>query len=384
MGPAMLTPGTRLDRFELLAVLGRGGMGEVWRARDGRLGREVALKLLPEHLAGDPERVDRFEREARALAALNHPNVAQIYELGEACPRYGAPAVRFLIMELLEGETVASRISRGPIPLEETLALAVQMARALQAAHDRGVVHRDLKPANVIVRPDGQVKVLDFGLARFVATGRPATELDVTAELSMPGAIIGTPSYMAPEQLRGEEVDGRADVWALGCCLGEMLGGVRVFGDDSLGRVVGRVLEARADLSHLPAEPSGAAPRADPALPGAGSATPAADRGRGRLPRPAGHGEPAAVPRRRRRRAAVLLAAAGALLLGALGVWLGSRLARSSRPVVAVAAPGQVLRVAVKPGERGAARSELARTVEDELLRALTSRKVLAVVTEET
>ena len=188
MGSTMLKPGIRLDRFELLALLGRGGMGEVWRARDSRLGREVALKLLPERLAGDPERVERFEREARVLAALNHPNIAQLYELGEASPGDGAVPLRFLVMELVAGETLAGRVTRGPIPLEEALGLASQMARALQAAHDRGVVHRDLKPANVVVRSDGQVKVLDFGLARFTDASNPEGDLEVTAELSLPGA----------------------------------------------------------------------------------------------------------------------------------------------------------------------------------------------------
>jgi tetratricopeptide (TPR) repeat protein len=256
----MLQPGQRLARFELIALLGRGGMGEVWRARDLRLGRDVALKVLPRQLAAEPERVARFEREARALAALNHANVAQIFELGESggeetLPLSGPqPApLHFLVMELVEGETLAEKVKRGPLPLAEGMALAVQVAEGLRAAHGRGVVHRDLKPANIIITPEGQAKILDFGLARFRPSQRPA-EVDITQKLSDPGMVVGTAAYMAPEQVRGEECDERCDVWAFGCCWAEILTGARAFAGATVPEIIGKVLAGDADLSKLPGQ----------------------------------------------------------------------------------------------------------------------------------
>jgi len=187
----MLQPGRVINHFELVAPLGRGGMGEVWRVRDLKLDREVALKTLPEHLATDPEAVQRLEREARALAALNHPNVAQIYEVGESSAGEGLAPVRYLVMELVAGVSLQTRLKSGALSQREAVALGEQVAAALAAAHDRGVVHRDLKPANVMVTPDGQAKVLDFGLARFQPGRRPAGDTDVTQKLSDEGAVVG-------------------------------------------------------------------------------------------------------------------------------------------------------------------------------------------------
>jgi serine/threonine protein kinase len=222
-------PGTRLGSFEILGALGAGGMGEVHRARDTKLGREVALKIVPEAFASDPDRLMRFEREARTLAALNHPQIAHIHGLEEA------DGVRALVMELVEGEDLSARIARGPIPLDEALPLARQVAEALEAAHEAGIIHRDLKPANIKVREDGTVKVLDFGLAKALdtgatgaagamgamgagATGALDTPTITSPALTMRGVILGTAAYMAPEQAKGRQVDKRADIWALGAC----------------------------------------------------------------------------------------------------------------------------------------------------------------------
>ena len=257
----MLRPGLLLSRFELISILGRGGMGEVWRARDRRLGRDVAIKVLPEELGREPDRVARFEREARALAALNHPNVAQIYELGEAVPDAGVTGgapdlprgpVRFLVMELIDGESLARRLRSGPLPLPAAVRVAGQIARGLAAAHARGVVHRDLKPGNVMLTPGGEVKVLDFGLARFSAGRRPAEDVDVTAELGATAAVVGTAAYMSPEQVRGEECDTSCDAWSFGCCLAEMLMGVRAFAGSSVVEIMERVADGRVDLERLP------------------------------------------------------------------------------------------------------------------------------------
>ena len=253
----------RLGRFELLGRLGRGGMGEVWRALDPRLSREVAVKVLPEGLAADPEWVGRFEREARALAALSHPNVAQIYEIGDSETAGGesglSTSLRFLVMELIEGVTLRDRIKRGRLPYAEAIGIAQQVARALVAAHARGVIHRDLKPANLMLAADGTVKVLDFGLARLQPNAESSRETDITLALSRPGTVLGTAAYMAPEQMRGEECDDRCDVWAFGCCLAEMLTGQRLFGDGTVREIAERVLAASADTSSLDAVPPGAA-----------------------------------------------------------------------------------------------------------------------------
>jgi serine/threonine protein kinase len=198
-----LTIGTQLGSHEIIALLGKGGMGEVYRARDTKLKREVAVKILPPEFSRDPARVSRFQREAEVLASLNHPNIAAIYDLQEAND------TRFLVLELVEGETLAERLQRGAIPLDESVKLAMQIAEALEAAHEKGVIHRDLKPANVKITPDGQVKVLDFGLAKALENSPMNTTLSNPPTLvsgTVGGVILGTASYMSPEQARGKEV----------------------------------------------------------------------------------------------------------------------------------------------------------------------------------
>ena len=252
-----LTPGARIGIYEVTGSLGAGGMGEVHRARDTTLDRDVALKVLPEAFSADPERQARFEREARVLASLNHPNIAQIYGFeasGES---------RALVLELVEGPTVADLIEGGPIPLDDALQIAWQIASALQAAHEAGVVHRDLKPANVKVREDGTVKVLDFGLAKALEP-EPAPEADVsqsptlTVSATRMGVIMGTPSYMSPEQAAGTAVGIGTDLWSFGVVLYEMLAGERLFGGETVPHVLARVLDRELDLSNLP--PSTPAP----------------------------------------------------------------------------------------------------------------------------
>ena len=246
-----LAPGTRIGAYEVTGSLGAGGMGEVHRARDSTLGRDVALKVLPEAFSADPDRQARFEREARVLASLNHPNIAQIYGFEES------GGTRAIVLELVEGPTVADRIARGPIPLDDALQIAWQIASALQAAHEAGVVHRDLKPANVKVREDGTVKVLDFGLAKALDP-EPAAETDLsqsptlTASATRMGVIMGTPSYMSPEQAAGTAVDVGTDLWSFGVLLYEMLAGERLFGGETVPHVLARVLDRDLDLSQLP------------------------------------------------------------------------------------------------------------------------------------
>jgi serine/threonine protein kinase len=191
--------GTRLGSLEIIALLGKGGMGEVYRARDTKLKREVAIKILPDEFARDPERVIRFQREAEVLASLNHPNIAGIYDVEEAS------CLRYLVLELVEGETLADRIARGPIPVEEAMRIALQICEALEAAHERGIIHRDLKPSNVKVTTEGEIKVLDFGLAKAMESNAPSPTLSQSPTLvtgSMAGMIIGTAAYMSPEQAR--------------------------------------------------------------------------------------------------------------------------------------------------------------------------------------
>jgi serine/threonine protein kinase len=191
--------GTRLGSLEIIALLGKGGMGEVYRARDTKLKREVAIKILPDEFARDPERVIRFQREAEVLASLNHPNIAGIYDVEEAS------GLRYLVLELVEGETLADRIARGPIPVEEAMRIALQICEALEAAHERGIIHRDLKPSNVKVTTEGEIKVLDFGLAKAMESNAPSPTLSQSPTLvtgSMAGMIIGTAAYMSPEQAR--------------------------------------------------------------------------------------------------------------------------------------------------------------------------------------
>jgi len=248
-----LASGTRFGPYEIADEIGAGGMGVVYRATDTTLDREVAIKVLPESMASDAERIVRFEREAKMLAALNHPNIAQIYGLEKA------DGVTALVLELVEGPTLADRIARGAIPSDEALGIAMQIAEALEAAHSRGIVHRDLKPANIKQRPDGTVKVLDFGIAKaldpkFATSGPQPTMLSTPAtEL---GVILGTAAYMSPEQARGRPVDQRADIWAFGCVLYEMLTGQPVFGGEDVTITLARVLEREGDFDSLPATTS--------------------------------------------------------------------------------------------------------------------------------
>jgi eukaryotic-like serine/threonine-protein kinase len=245
-----LAPGAQLGGYEILGSIGVGGMGEVYRARDKRLNRDVAIKILPSLFAADPERLARFEREAQMLASLNHPNIAQIHGLEET------GGVRALVMELVEGETLAARLARGPMPVEEALAVAKSIAEALEAAHVRGIIHRDLKPANVALRPDGAVKVLDFGLAKALM---PSAEGDVansptftTLGATHQGMILGTAAYMAPEQAKGRPVDTRADIWAFGAVLFEMLTGRPLYSGETASEILARVIEREPDWSRLP------------------------------------------------------------------------------------------------------------------------------------
>jgi eukaryotic-like serine/threonine-protein kinase len=250
-----LTPGTRLGPYEIVAPLGAGGMGEVYRARDARLGRDVAIKALPAAFARDTERLARFQREAQALAALNHPNVASIYGLEDAT---GAP---YLVLELVEGESLAARLGRGALPLREALALGVQVAAAIEAAHERGIVHRDLKPGNVMVSESGVAKVLDFGLAKSEAATPVGTDsaddatrtLAAVAAATEAGVILGTAAYMSPEQARGRAVDRRSDVWSFGCVLFECLSGRAPFGGETVTDLLARILEREPDWTALPA-----------------------------------------------------------------------------------------------------------------------------------
>jgi eukaryotic-like serine/threonine-protein kinase len=246
----VLTAGERLGAFEITGRLGAGGMGEVWRATDTRLGRHVALKLLPEDLAVDGERQARFEREARVLASLSHPHIATLYGLEEAGGR------QVLAMELVEGDGLDERIARGPVPIEEALPIATQIAEALEAAHEKGIVHRDLKPANVKLTPEGSVKVLDFGLAKAWETDASEASLSlsptITRQHTRAGVILGTAAYMAPEQARGKPIDKRADIWALGVVLFEMLSGRRLFEGEMVTDVLANVLKQEIDWDSLP------------------------------------------------------------------------------------------------------------------------------------
>jgi hypothetical protein len=248
-----LVPGRQLSHYSLIEQIGAGGMGVVWRATDTTLGRDVAIKILPEIFAGDAERMARFEREARVLASLNHPHVASIYGVGSAS------GLRFLAMELVEGDDLATRIARGPIPVEEAVEIARQIAEGLESAHEKGVIHRDLKPANVKLTADGKVKVLDFGLAKALE-GDSARQGDaslthsptLTSPMTAANIILGTAAYMSPEQARGKSVDRRADIWAFGCVLYECLTARRAFAGETVSDTVARILEREPDLGSLP------------------------------------------------------------------------------------------------------------------------------------
>ena len=244
--------GRRFGSYLVRSPLGAGGMGEVYRAHDEQLGREVAIKILPRLFSSDPERLARFEGEARMLAALNHPHIGAIYGLEHVD---GSPA---LVLELVEGETLAERIAKGPLPVAEAITIARQIAEALDAAHERGIVHRDLKPANIKITPDGVVKVLDFGLAKLVAREAGGPGPDVTNSPTMiggtrEGVILGSAPYMSPEQARGAAVDKRTDIWAFGCVLYEMLTGARAFGGDDISDTLAAVLRDEPDVNRVPA-----------------------------------------------------------------------------------------------------------------------------------
>jgi serine/threonine protein kinase/Tol biopolymer transport system component len=242
--------GKTLAHFEITSPIGKGGMGEVYRAKDKKLGRDVAIKVLPEEFARDADRVTRFQREAKLLASLNHPNIASIYGLEES------NGTHFLVLELVEGETLADQIKRGPIPVEESLKLALQIAEALETAHESGVIHRDLKPANIKVTPDGKVKVLDFGLAKAFAGDQSDVTLSYSPTLSelatQKGIVLGTAAYMSPEQAKGKTVDKRADIWAFGVVLFEMLAGRKLFTGETVSETLASVLKSEPEWDRLP------------------------------------------------------------------------------------------------------------------------------------
>jgi eukaryotic-like serine/threonine-protein kinase len=257
-----LSAGARLGPYEIISAIGAGGMGEVYRARDSRLQRDIALKILPDVFATDPERLARFEREAQVLASLNHPHIAAIHGFEESA------GVRALVLELVEGETLADRLTRGPLPIDDALPIATQIAEALQSAHEQGIVHRDLKPANIKITLDGIVKVLDFGLAKLAQStdvhrtdARPQSrphDLTMSPTITSPaamtgvGVLLGTAAYMSPEQAKGRDADKRSDVWAFGCVFYEMLTGRRAFEGADIGDTLASVIKGDADWSRLP------------------------------------------------------------------------------------------------------------------------------------
>ncbi len=249
-----LTPGARLGPYEIQAPLGAGGMGEVYRAHDTALDRDVAIKVLPEAFAVDAERLARFEREAKVLASLNHPNIGAIHGLEQSGD------TRALVLELVDGPTLADRIAQGPIPLDEALPIARQIAEALEVAHEAGVIHRDLKPANIKVRDDGTVKVLDFGLAKALEPEQTESDaansptMSMTAAATRAGVILGTAAYMSPEQAKGKPVDKRTDIWAFGVVLFEMLTGHQAFGGTDISETLASVLKTDLNLEALPSD----------------------------------------------------------------------------------------------------------------------------------
>jgi predicted Ser/Thr protein kinase len=246
-----LSPGTRLGSYEIVAAIGAGGMGEVYKARDVRLNRDVAIKVLPDIVAGDPQRVARFEREAQLLASLNHPHIAQIYGVEEQ------GGMRALVMELIEGRTLAELIAAAGLSSGDALAIARQMTEALEAAHEKGIIHRDLKPGNVMVTPDGAVKVLDFGLGKALETDAArdvSKSPTMTLGATQMGMILGTAAYMPPEQAKGRAADRRSDVWAFGCVLYEMLTRRRAFEGDDVSETLATVIKGEPDWNALPAD----------------------------------------------------------------------------------------------------------------------------------
>ncbi len=250
-----LQPGIQLGPYEILAAVGAGGMGEVYSAKDSKLGRDVAIKVLPEAFSQDPERLARFQREARLLDSLNHPHIATIHGLEESGDTH------YLVMELVPGDTLAEKIKRdGAAPVEEVLGIATQIAEALEHAHEHGIIHRDLKPANVKLTPDGQVKVLDFGLAKaFSSDGSDSADVFdsnsptvLTDSPTMPGVILGTAAYMSPEQAKGKVVGKRTDIWAFGCVLYELLTGKTTFTGETVTDILGAILHREPDWDALP------------------------------------------------------------------------------------------------------------------------------------
>jgi tRNA A-37 threonylcarbamoyl transferase component Bud32 len=244
--------GAQIGHYEVLALIGKGGMGEVWKARDRKLQRDVAIKALPDEFVRDAERLSRFEREARLLASVNHPHIATIHGLEESGDS------RFLILELIDGETLADQLKRGAVSEDESLQIALQIAQALEAAHEKGVVHRDLKPANVKITPEGRVKVLDFGLAKIHEPYANSQNMSHSPTLSAlqtgAGVILGTAAYMSPEQARGKNVDRRADIWAFGCLLYEMLTGRQAFpNEETVSDTLAGILKGEPDWKALPA-----------------------------------------------------------------------------------------------------------------------------------
>src|SRR5215472_6908207 len=242
--------GQTLGHYSVIEKIGAGGMGEVYRAHDERLGRDVALKVVPEVLARDRERLVRFEREARLLASLNHLHIAAIYGLEEDSGR------RFLVLELVPGQTVAEKLAGGAISVGEALEIGKQIAEALEAAHDKGIIHRDLKPANIKLTPDGAVKVLDFGVATALAPEAAADSAHspTTLSLTREGMILGTAAYMSPEQARGKATSKRTDIWSFGCVLYELLTGRQTFTGDAASAIIAAVLKSEPDLGALPPE----------------------------------------------------------------------------------------------------------------------------------
>jgi serine/threonine protein kinase len=245
--------GTPLGAYEIHTLVGKGGMGEVYRAKDTKLGRDVALKILPATFTNDPERVARFRREAQVLASLNHPHISQIHGLDDA------NGTQFIVLELVDGESLDRRIGRGRIPVDEALGIAKQIAEALEAAHEKGIIHRDLKPANIALTKDGNVKVLDFGLAKAIETASVSVDAMNSPTITSPammtgvGVILGTAAYMSPEQAKGRPADKRSDVWAFGCVLFEMLTGKRAFEGGDVTDTIATVLKGEPAWQTLPA-----------------------------------------------------------------------------------------------------------------------------------
>ncbi|MEO8362570.1 MAG: serine/threonine-protein kinase, partial [Vicinamibacteria bacterium] len=261
-----MNPGGRIGPYEIVASIGAGGMGEVLRGRDTKLSRDVAIKILPAAFATDPDRVARFKREAQILASLQHPNIAAIYGLEEDA----ATGVIALVMEFIDGEDLAARLRRGPVPVDDAVSIAKQIAEGLEEAHEHGVVHRDLKPANVKVTPEGKVKVLDFGLAKALdSSGAGTSSSAATAVVNSPtmtrhestaaGLIMGTAPYMSPEQARGKKIDKRSDIWSFGIVFFEMLSGRRMFRGETVNDTLAAVMRDEIPWAALPADvPAGA------------------------------------------------------------------------------------------------------------------------------